>query len=87
MLYRIELSPAARGVYQRLHQRDRRLFDRVDQVLRELAQDPFLGKPLKGELAGKRSYRLGPYRIIYAVFAQRLLVYVLDIGHRREIYR
>ena len=87
MPYSIELSPAAQDVYQWLHKRDRRLFERVDQVLSELAENPLLGKPLKGGLAGKRSYRLGSYRIIYQIIETRLLVYVLDIGHRREIYR
>jgi len=44
-------------------------------------------KPLKGGLTGKRSYRLGSHRIIYAVRAQRLMVHVLDTGPRREIDR
>jgi mRNA interferase RelE/StbE len=31
--------------------------------------------------------RVGDYRIIYALHDDRLLVVVIDIGHRREVYR
>jgi len=56
-------------------------------VLDSLEKDPFQGKSLKGRLMGFQSYRIGSYRIIYQVFRQRLLVIVIDIGHRRDIYR
>ncbi len=49
--------------------------------------DPFLGKPLKDNLKGKYSFRVGSYRIIYSVHKHEITVYVLDIGHRREIYQ
>lgn len=64
-----------------------RLFERVRAALEALAFDPFQGKALKWELKGKYSHRVGSYRIIYTVVKERLVVYVLDIGHRREVYR
>ncbi len=45
------------------------------------------GKPLHGELKGLRSYRFGSYRILYEVRRGELLVIVIDLGHRREIYK
>ncbi len=41
---------------------------------------------LRGPRRGQRSYRLGSYRIVYRVHNQRLLVVVIDLGHRRLIY-
>ena len=52
-----------------------------------LEADPFQGKPLKGRLQGSYSCRVGSYRIIYKIFQSKLLVIVIDIGHRRDIYR
>ena len=46
-----------------------------------------MGKPLKGALAGRYSLRAGSYRIVYRIEAAVLLVLVIDIGHRRDVYR
>ena len=46
-----------------------------------------MGKALKGEFQGLHSYRMGTHRIIYQVHAREILVVVLKIGHRREVYR
>ena len=45
------------------------------------------GKPLKAELAGLWRYRVGSYRIICQIRNQELLVLVVSVGHRKEIYR
>jgi len=60
---------------------------RVASALDDLERNPFQGKPLKGELKGRCSYRIGSYRIIYLVRRSQLLVIVIDIGHRRGIYK
>ena len=46
-----------------------------------------LGKPLKGKMAGLWRYRTGPYRIICQIRNQILLVLVVSVGHRKDIYR
>ena len=86
-MYRIELTREAESSYRWLYKRDRALFERVDACLEELKKNPYLGKPLKGALKGDYSYRIGVYRIIYAVVQKRLVIYILDIAHRREVYR
>ena len=85
--YKLELTHQAESVLDRMVHREPELYKRVVQVLEDLQSDPFLGKPLKGPLKGRYSYRIGAYRIIYAIFRQKLLVIVIDIGHRRDIYR
>jgi mRNA interferase RelE/StbE len=44
------------------------------------------GKPLRMNLAGLWRYRMGDYRLICRIEDQRLVVLVLKVGHRREIY-
>ena len=57
-----------------------------DRVL--TAKDPRdLGKMLRGEKGGLWRYRIGDYRAICKIEEERLVVLVLEIGHRREIYR
>jgi mRNA interferase RelE/StbE len=46
-----------------------------------------LGKALRGEKKGYWRYRVGDYRVICELRDEELLVLVLDLGHRREVYR
>ena len=68
-------------------EREPQIYARVAKALDDLEQHPLQGKSLKGELKGVYSYRVGSYRIIYRVYQDKLLVIVVDIGHRRDIYR
>ena len=86
-MYKITLLPEAEKFYRRIFVYNRGVFDRIDAVLKTLQSNPFLGKPLKHRLKGKYSLRVGVYRIIYSIEKQELIIYILDIGHRREIYR
>lgn len=87
VLYKVFLTSAAKKEYKHLHKTNKSVFKRIRNVLLSLAEDPTQGKPLKMSLKGKWSYRVGVYRIIYSIEKNILTVYVLSIGHRREIYR
>lgn len=52
-----------------------------------LAPNPFLGKALKADLKGLYSYRVGDYRIIYGIVKHELIIQVIKVSHRREVYR
>ena len=60
---------------------------RVVQAIAKLAEDPHLGKQLKGELKEYRSYRVGSYRIVYFIRHKRIQIEIIQIAHRREVYR
>jgi mRNA interferase RelE/StbE len=55
-------------------------------ALKELAENPDLGKELQTELSSFRSYRFKRYRIVYSVDAKNKFVVVWAIVHRRYIY-
>ena len=81
--YRIELRPAAVRALRKLDPQIRR---RVQGAIALLAQDPRppASRPLKGR-PGRR-VRVGDYRIIYTVADEVLVVVVVTVGHRRDIY-
>ena len=87
IVYRLEFSNQAERVIRRIAEREPLLYQRVARALDDLERDPFQGKSLKGELKGRYSYRVGSYRILYHVRQHQLLVLIIDIGHRRNIYR
>ena len=60
---------------------------RIEKALLELEKDPRPSgcKKLKGRAAYR--IRVGDYRIIYDIEDNILRVIVIDLGHRRDIYR
>ena len=45
------------------------------------------GKPLIGDKAGLWRYRVGDFRLVCRIEDERLVVLVLAVGHRKEVYR
>lgn len=85
MTYRIEFSSAA---VRQLRKLDRRAQRRVQAAVELLAQEPRPAgaKKLVGG-DGEWRVRTGDYRIVYEIGDGVLLVLVLAVGHRREVYR
>ena len=84
MTYRVEISRRAAKAVTSL---DKPLRRKILAAIDALAADP---RPVGcRKLAGQQAWRIrvGDYRIIYEIHDQVLLVIVIDIGHRREIYR
>lgn len=57
----------------------------LDQIEEELSKKADTYPVLKGQFAGLRKYRVGDYRVIYAILENDVLI--LRIGHRREVYK
>ncbi len=83
--YQIELTRAARRALDSLPTKAQKQIDR--QIL-ALAKNPYPpgSKKLKG-VEGLHRIRVGDYRILYIVEVHRLVVVIVTIGHRREVYR
>jgi len=58
---------------------------RIIKQIRKLEQQPDAGKPLKHELKSHRSLRVPPFRIIYRIEQNRILINCFE--HRDKVYR
>jgi mRNA interferase RelE/StbE len=58
---------------------------KVRAALQAIVEAPACGKPLKEELAGLRSYRIGRFRIVYRI-AENRSIEIVAIGPRSCIY-
>lgn len=78
----------ARSALKELRKLDRQIARRVLRAIDALADEP---RPLGclqlsgGE--GELRIRVGDYRIVYDIHDDELVVLVLRLGHRREVYR
>lgn len=86
-MYKVELSRRSYKKFEQIVTSQPKLARRISKVIDILKDDPLIGIPLKGELKNLRKYRVGNYRILYQVNTSILLITIIDLGHRREIYR
>ena len=83
MPYKIELRPAAKRALSGINHQDR---ERICEKISLLGEDPRPpgARPLRGR-PGLR-LRVGSYRILYTVCDDVLVVVVVTLGHRRDVY-
>ncbi len=60
---------------------------KIANAVKELSYDPSLGKALKAQLKGLYSYRVGNYRIIYDIIKRRLVIEIIKVMHRKDVYK
>ena len=78
-------------VYKKSVQRDLKKVPKMEadrilnQIEQELSKNADAYPVLKGQFAGLRKYRIGDYRVIYAIIGDDCLV--LRIGRRKEVYK
>ena len=89
MAWQIEFDPAA---VKELAKLDKPVARRIVQFLREriapLTDPRSLGEALRGdELGSFWKYRLGDYRVVAEIIDRRVVIIVVRVGHRREVYR
>ncbi len=71
-------------------------YERIPPAIREIIRkaiekkltvDPHnFGKPLKYDLKGYRRLRVGEYRVIYKIDEGKVIVIIVDIDHRKDVY-
>lgn len=87
MAYNVRISGAAVKALKKLS-RDvsERIVDAIED-LKTIENPRSKGKALTGSLRGFWRYRVGDYRIICEIHDDELVVIVVTVGHRRDIYR
>ena len=87
MTYQVTIAPtAARQLHERLPEAV--AWACFEFIAGPLAEDPRrVGAPLRKPFEGQWRARRGEYRVRYTIDDDTQIVYVLDIDHRRNVYR
>ena len=85
MAYDVRFAPKAEKALGKL---DRPIAQRIADAVTALAEEPRPAgcKKLSGE-DGTYRIRVGDYRVLYSIDDGELTVLVVDMAHRREVYR
>ena len=84
MTYSLKIKGSALKEIKHLPGDDRH---QVVNAIDGLREQPHRGTLLKGRHTGLRRIRVGRYRVIFEVQNAALVVLVLRVGHRRDVYR
>jgi len=82
-MYNLLFSKEAEDFLKKL---DKNIKARMFKKFDSMKENPELGKPLTVNLAGLWSLRIGDYRAIYQIDSNQLLIFVIKIGHRKNVY-
>ncbi len=84
MKYEIIFKKPAKRFLKKL---DKQKQKRILKKITKLKNNPKLGCPLIGNLKGLWKLRIGKYRVLYNIIQSKLIIQILDIGPRRNIYK
>jgi mRNA interferase RelE/StbE len=59
----------------------------LEVIKTKLIQNPYIGKKLVGDLSSYYRYRVNDYRIIYEILEDEILLVVVKIKHRKDVYK
>lgn len=83
-MYRILYTQEAKTAIEALPLKKKR---QIKDAVERIAENPEVGKHLTQELKGLLSYRSGDYRVIYRIQHTEIIVVILTVGHRKDIYK
>ena len=84
MEYQVKIKPKARKELNKIPKND---YYRILSALAVLASNPFIGKKMKGDYKNYYTHRVWPYRIIFQIVKKQLLVFIVRIGQRKNVYK
>ena len=88
MNWKIEFDKKASDHFLKLDRSiKQRILKFIDERLLKMKTPRDLGYPLKGTLAGFWKYCVGEYRLICKIEDHQLTILVIDVGHRKNIYK
>lgn len=82
-MYEVKFKERALRFFNKLNKSDQEM---IGRKIEKLKTNPELGKPLVGKLTGLWSLRFGKFRALYQIRRRELLILILNLGHRKNIY-
>ncbi len=90
MSFKVEYSEDAISFLEKLCKKSpidaQRIYSWIDKNLNGCEEPRRVGKALTGQFKGSWRYRVGDYRILCEIHDDVLIIFVLDIGNRRNVY-
>ena len=84
MSYRLIYSQTSRDLIRNIHPELKSI---IRSRIKELVENPYVGKRLEKELSGYFSLRVKRFRILYKIQNKNQTVEIHYVGHRKDVYQ
>ncbi len=85
-MYVFELKESLNKDLEKLSRKNRPLLDEVRKKIKQIVENPYIGKPLKNVMKGKRRVHLGHFVLIYEVLENDHKIIFLKFAHHDNAY-
>ena len=87
MTYQVRTTKKFDKSFKKLDRQSQKLIKNwIEGNLMDCPDPRFSGKPLTGNFKGVWRYRIGSYRRLTKIDDDKLIIFAIDVGHRRNIY-
>ena len=86
-MYEYEIKDRLSKKLQKVSNKDHVLYEAIMKKILQIADNPYVGKPLHGKLKGKRRVHTGHFVLIYGIDEKERRVIFLDFTHHDEAYK
>jgi addiction module RelE/StbE family toxin len=86
MPYELITSEHLDKIFHKLAKKDKLQFDILTRKIKEVLEDPKIGEPLKGQMAGQRSVHVRNFCLVYEILENEKIVKLLDYDHHDAVY-
>jgi YafQ family addiction module toxin component len=86
MPYEIIISKHLDRIFSKLSKKDKLQFEILTKKIKEILENPQIGEPLKGNMAGQKSVHIRNFCLIYEIIENEKAVKLLDYDHHDNVY-
>jgi addiction module RelE/StbE family toxin len=86
MTYTLEVSEKLDRVFAKLAKKDKLQFEILNRKIRQILQNPQIGEPLTGNMAGQRSVHVRNFVLVYEIAEHEQVIRLLDYDHHDVVY-
>lgn len=86
MTYTLEVSEQLDRIFAKLSKKDKLQFEILSRKIKEILENPQIGKPLTANMAGQRRVHIRNFVLTYEILENEKVVRLLDYNHHDNIY-
>ncbi len=86
MTYSLDVSESLDRIFLKLSKKDKLQFEILSRKIKEIADNPYIGKPLTANMAGQRRVHIRNFVLTYEILENEKIIRLLDYDHHDNIY-
>jgi len=86
MTYTLDVSEKLDKIFSKLGKKDKLQFEILTRKINEILENPKIGEPLTGNMAGQRSVHIRNFVLVYEILENEKIIRLLDYDHHDVVY-